>query len=68
MPTKKPKLIECQRTGQEYDAEEHLRCPYCFGKEKDMTSAEPERFCDFEPGKDPINFGFPENSSRNQES
>jgi len=67
MPKKEPRLVECRRTGQAYDVEEHLRCPYCFGEKNDVASAKHGRFCDFEPGKDPINFGFPENSSRNRE-
>jgi hypothetical protein len=54
------KMVPCRRTGQEYDCNEHVRCPYCFGEEKDVETGDHEQFCDFEPGKDPVSFGFPD--------
>jgi hypothetical protein len=57
-------LVKCERTDTEYDVNEHLRCPYCFGKDVDVKSEDRSRFCDFDPDRDPINFGFPENSTR----
>ena len=58
------RMLNCRRTGQDYCLDEHARCPYCFGSQKDLESGEHEKFCDFEPGKDPVSFGFPEDSSR----
>ena len=36
----------------------HLSCPYCFGGDRY------ESFCDFQPGVDPLHFGFPETHGR----
>ncbi len=59
-------LIECRRTGMAYQVGEHRQCPYCFGDEREVASKEHGKFCDFEPGKDPINFGFPEDNTRRE--
>ncbi len=56
--------VPCRRTGQSYDPCEHVRCPYCFGTESDVAPGDHEKFCDFEPGKDPVSFGFPEDLRR----
>ncbi len=58
------RVLHCRRTGQDYEVAEHERCPYCFGEGAEVESGEYERFCDFEPGKDPVTFGFPGTSSR----
>ena len=34
-------------------------CPYCFGQRQDMASGRYETFCDWQPGRDPVRFGFP---------
>jgi len=56
--------VRCRRTGQDYEPAEHVRCPYCFGSEEDVARGDPARFCDYEPGVDPVSFGFPEESTR----
>ncbi|MHC4821727.1 MAG: hypothetical protein ACYTDX_08430 [Planctomycetota bacterium] len=56
--------VHCRRTGQEYEVDKHVRCPYCFGEEGDVATGNHEKFCDFEPGKDPVSFGFPKDSER----
>jgi hypothetical protein len=60
------KTLHCRRTNQDYDVEKHTQCPYCFGEEKDVATGDYEAFCDFQPGKDPVSFGFPENTARNR--
>jgi hypothetical protein len=47
---------------------EHAECPYCFGNRQAIAKGRHGEFCDFHPGKDPIHFGFPPDSSRNLES
>jgi hypothetical protein len=54
-----PKVF-CRRIRLEMPLTEHLACNYCFGKAADVKSGDYARFCDFEEGKDPICFGFPE--------
>ncbi|MBI4611998.1 MAG: hypothetical protein HY720_00145 [Planctomycetes bacterium] len=56
--------LQCRRVERSYKIEEHLRCPYCFGKCDDIRSGDYERFCDFVPGVDPIAFGFPATHGR----
>ncbi len=60
------RTLHCRRTKQDYDVETHTQCPYCFGEAKDVATGDYEVFCDFRPGKDPVSFGFPEDSSRHQ--
>jgi hypothetical protein len=52
--------VFCRRIKTELPVAEHLACNYCFGKESDVKSGDYGRFCDFEEGKDPVCFGFPE--------
>jgi hypothetical protein len=47
--------------------EEHLQCPYCFGRADDVANGQHERFCDFSLGRDPIHFGFPPGTLRDRE-
>jgi len=56
--------IRCQRTDQEYDCSEHERCPYCFGNTADVRAGDHTKFCDYDPEKDPVSFGFRANSDR----
>ena len=64
-PHLKVKKLRCRRTGQMLTVAEHVECPYCFGKEQTIEEGgEYEDFCEFLPGKDPINFGFPPDSTR----
>jgi hypothetical protein len=61
------KRVFCTRNRVDKEAEEHLSCPYCFGKKVEVVeNGERREFCDYDPEKDPTNFGFPEESSRNQ--
>ena len=54
----------CRRTGQRIPVQEHLRCPYCFGRAGEVEDGVHERFCDYKPEQDPIRFGMPEWSRR----
>ena len=56
--------VVCRRLDVERSPEEHLSCAYCFGKVADVAGGEHARFCDYEPGVDPISFGFPDGSER----
>jgi hypothetical protein len=61
---KKP--VFCQRNRTSKEADEHMACPYCFGKKRELVEdGERKEFCDYDPDQDPITFGFPEGSSRN---
>jgi len=51
--------IVCRRLLRPQRLSEHRRCPYCFGAPDDIRSADHQRFCDFQPGVDPLAFGFP---------
>ena len=66
-PKLKYKKLRCQRTGQLFEVQEHEECPYCSGDSQSIENADTYKdFCEFKKGKDPINFGFPPDSSRNQ--
>jgi hypothetical protein len=56
-PTKHDE-VHCRRIDRKLPPEEHADCPYCYGKKK-VEGGEHAEFCDFEPDKDPIVFGFP---------
>ena len=56
--------IHCPRLDRPLPVEEHLACPYCYGAESDVAQGARECFCDFEKGKDPVSFGFPEDHGR----
>lgn len=58
--------VVCRRTGEKYSSEEHHRCPYCFGDKTEVVPGEHEAFCDYDPAKDPIHFGFPPGSTRSK--
>jgi hypothetical protein len=55
-----PGTVFCRRVKVALPIAEHKSCPYCFGKESDIKSGDHDKFCDFQEGKDPICFGFPE--------
>ncbi|MCC7012379.1 MAG: hypothetical protein IT454_07460 [Planctomycetes bacterium] len=61
------KQLFCQRTARFFSPEEHARCPYCFGGEAEVRSGLHRRFCDYIRGRDPVQFGFPEQSERDEE-
>ena len=63
----KVKKLKCRRTGQMFTVAEHVECPYCSGDEQTIEEGRDyDEFCEFQAGKDPINFGFPPDSTRTQ--
>ena len=59
------KTLRCRRTGQLYRVEQHVQCPYCSGDADTIRrSGKYQDFCEFHPGSDPVNFGFPPDSDR----
>jgi hypothetical protein len=60
------KKLRCRRTNELVTPEQHAECPYCQGKVADVETGHYEAFCDYDEGQDPIHFGFPEDSSRQQ--
>ena len=57
--------VFCRRLQSMLPVREHGDCKYCFGdKSRIRTGSHPE-FCDYDVAKDPINFGFPPDTSRN---
>lgn len=58
------KAVFCKRLGKQLPVEEHSDCVYCHGSIDEIKSADHERFCEFDPAKDPVHFGFPEGMSR----
>jgi len=60
------KRLKCRRTGEFVTPEEHERCPYCYGRISDVKTGDYDHFCDFHEGDDPLTFGFPDDSSRQQ--
>ena len=56
--------IRCRRTGQLYSLAECPRCPYCYGDDDAVASARREEYCDFDPKRDPVHFGFPPGAAR----
>ena len=63
-----PSCIFCRRLQIERDLVEHLECPYCYGTSGEVASGNHARFCSFEPGKDPLLFGFPKDFGRYRSS
>jgi len=58
------RTVMCRRTDQPTTVTEHARCPYCFGELAEIRAGDHRQFCDFDPSRDPINFGFPPDGSR----
>lgn len=54
----------CPRIDGARTVEDHLACRYCFGTAAEVATGRRPAFCNYEPGVDPICFGFPETSSR----
>lgn len=63
-----PVRIRCRRVEREYTVAEHANCPYCFGRSGAIATGDHRKFCDFQPGKDPITFGCPDDTSRATEA
>ena len=52
--------VFCRRLKRPLPLAEHEKCCYCFGEAGEIGTGEHGKFCDFDPSKDPINFGFPD--------
>ncbi|MBI4957698.1 MAG: hypothetical protein HY908_37170 [Myxococcales bacterium] len=58
--------VFCVRNHVGKSAAEHLECPYCFGKKREVVEGgDRKQFCDYDAKTDPVTFGFPEGTSRN---
>lgn len=57
-PTRKDPTVHCPRLGKARPAEEHVACPYCYGRVAEVKAGDRTSFCDFKPGIDPVSFGF----------
>ncbi len=55
--------VQCPRIDRARTVDEHEDCPYCFGSPEDVAAGRRAKFCDFDPEKDPLVFGFPQDSS-----
>ncbi len=65
--SKRIRVLRCRRTGQMFNVATHARCPYCFADGEAIAKrGDYKDFCDFDPEKDPINFGFRHDSTRNE--
>jgi len=63
--TEEPRKVYCVRNACMKNPTEHMGCPYCFGRKREtIEDGERKEFCDFNPEKDPISFGFPEDTTR----
>jgi hypothetical protein len=58
------KRLLCKRTGEQVEVATHAECPYCFGRAAEIEEGRHEAFCDYQPEKDPMHFGFPADTSR----
>ena len=56
--------VHCRRLGRRLATSQHEDCLYCFGTEDEIRTRDHELFCDFRPGVDPVNFGFPQTHGR----
>jgi hypothetical protein len=59
--------VMCNRTGSPRTVEEHTSCPYCYGRAREVETGDRGQFCDYQPDRDPVAFGFPEGTSRESE-
>ncbi len=57
----------CPRLGRRRADPDHHACLYCFGGFDEIATGRRARFCDFQPGVDPILFGFPVGTSRDRD-
>lgn len=63
-PKKKSKagaseLVFCQRIQEPLSVGEHKKCAYCHGTLEAVRDGRHEEFCDYDPDRDPLQFGFP---------
>ena len=66
-PDSKPpeSTVFCRRTQRDLPVHEHQDCPYCHRAE-DVDTGVHGKFCNFDPEKDPVSFGFPDETTRRQ--
>ncbi len=64
-PNAQPGRVLCRRISKPIAPEDHRSCPYCYGELAEIGTGQHERFCDFDPDKDPHCYGFPTDSDRN---
>lgn len=60
------KGVYCRRVGEKFAPDEHERCAYCHGSKAEVQTGEHANFCNYDPNKDPVHFGFPEGGGRDQ--
>lgn len=66
-PHVKLETLKCRRTGQMFSAAEHARCPYCSADAATIAkTGDYQQFCGYEPGVDPVHFGFIDEATRNK--
>jgi len=65
-PAAQPRIkqLRCRRVDRLVDLAEHEACPYCFGHRQELSSGRYETFCDWQPDRDPVHFGFPPEAQR----
>jgi hypothetical protein len=51
--------VYCQRIQEPVSVDEHKKCAYCFGTVEAVVEGNHEEFCDYDPDRDPLQFGFP---------
>lgn len=64
LPPPAPVAVPCRRVDAAYDVAGHQDCPYCCGAAADVAAGDHARFCTFDPTRDPIAFGFPDDFGR----
>lgn len=58
------KAPHCPRLGAPRTVAEHLDCPYCHGRAADVEGGDRACFCDYDPKRDPVVYGFPPGTIR----
>jgi len=67
-PSADEACVSCRRLNRDLPICEHLRCPYCYGRSVDVRASDHATFCDFDPARDPVSFGFPKSAGHFRES
>ncbi len=60
------KGVHCRRVGKLLVPGEHEECLYCHGSKDQIQTGEHGCFCNYDPEKDPVHFGFPTENVRDQ--
>jgi hypothetical protein len=58
--------VRCHRLERKLPVDEHYQCAYCLGSKEAIQTGDHKEFCDFDKEKDPVHFGFPEDTSRHE--